>query len=106
MDAAVEKVTLPAHELGFKVLRAPLPPTVPFKVNIPAPPIVLSLANVTIPDEVLEPEAVNAPIPPTPAPFRVNASIPILTKFKSSVAPFATIVPPAVVPRPELLVTL
>ena len=53
----------------------------------------------------LVPVPVNAPALPTPTPLRVMASSLTVTALMFKVAPAVTVTPPAVVPRPIVLIT-
>ena len=78
----------------------PVPDTTPDKVScVPATLAVLLAVMVKAPDKLLLPvDADNVP------PLSVMASAPIVTPLRSSVAPLATVVPPATSPKPALLV--
>ena len=72
----------------------------PDKVNcVPATLAVLLDVMVTAPDKLLLPEDADR-VPP----LSVIASAPTVTACKSNVAPLATVVPLAVVPKPAILV--
>ncbi len=92
---AAERIKLP-----LPVLVNPKPPdTMPDRVNcVPATLAVLPAVMATVPDKLLVPVEV-AKVPP----LSVMASAPIAAPCKSSVAPLATVTPPAVVPKPVAL---
>ena len=71
----------------------------PLSVRAPAPPMLLALVKLTAPDKLLAPVEANK-LPP----LKVTASEPTLTDRKSRVAPLATVVPPAISPKPAALV--
>ena len=71
----------------------------PLSVRVPAPPTLLALVKLTAPDKLLLPEDADR-VPP----LSVIASAPTVTACKSNVAPLATVVPLAVVPKPAALV--
>ena len=78
----------------------PTPDTTPDKVScVPATVAMLLAVMVTAPDKLLLP--VDADKVP---PLSVIASAPTVTPCKSRVAPLATVVPAAVVPKPAALV--
>ena len=78
-----------------------MPETTLDSVNpVPATDTVLSAPRLTVPDSELVPVLV-ARVPP----LRVMASAPRAAPWRSSVAALATVVPPAVVPRPAALLT-
>ena len=90
------KVSVPAPVL-VSVL---LPEVIPDKVNcVPATLTVLAAAIETLPEKLL------VPVDAAKVPLKVNASVPTVTFCRSSVAPLATVVPAAVVPKPASLLT-
>ena len=74
----------------------------PEMVSVPAvTPMAASAARVTDPLSVFEPETFTiAPLPPTPVPLTVRGSAELTPPARARVAPYATVVPPAVVPSP------
>ncbi len=81
----------------------PVWPITPLKIKSLVLLIVASLPRVMLPETVLLLLLVNAPMPPTPVPFKVKASAIFLLPLKVSVAPESTVVPAAVVPSAESL---
>ena len=83
------------------VIPKPVPDTTPLKVRPePATATVLSATSATAPDKLDVPvEADKVP------PFKLSASPPTATPWKSSTAPLATAVPAAVDPKPAAFVT-
>ena len=77
-----------------------LPEVTPDKVNCVPPTLtVLLAAKATVPDKLL------VPVDAAKVPLKVNASAPTVTFCRSRVAPLATVVPAAVVPKPASLLT-
>ena len=78
----------------------PLPETTPERVScVPLTATVLAEPKVTVPAKLLLPVDV-ASVPP----LSTTASVPTATPCKSSVAPLATVTPPALVPSPVSVV--
>ena len=95
--------------LAVLELRLPLPTSVklnpppipPVNAMSPPPPILLLPAKVTGPRRLAAVvlELISAPPPAIPAPLIVTASLPTDCPLRSSTAPEATTVPPAVEPK-------
>ncbi len=90
------KVSVPTPVL----VSVPLPEVIPDKVScVPSTFTVLAAARLTEPDKLL------VPVDAAKVPLKVNASEPTATFCRSRVAPLATVVPAAVVPKPASLLT-
>ena len=84
----------------------PLWPIAPLSVSVAATAAVVLPVSVTVPLLSDVPVATSAPIPATPVPERLKASVPMSTPLSSSVAPLDTVVAPVTVPRAALLLAI